>query len=204
MPLIKIKNHVLFCFAFCITVSGLTGCSECIVLKFDPGETFWADAYEEGDTIVFALTSDSLKRDTLLIARKIHSIPDGKCNGMVTSYDCEAYFITSSFTHDTSLDTGVYFIQYTKTVESDPPVLRVFNLEYSRGKITDTTVTLTSGYHFKDCFWIPKNSCTHIYPETGFRIKEMVWSKTAGLILYFGERGEKYEIEQNVTKKIRY
>jgi len=116
-------KNILFkvAFIFLISICLYSCCKE---LKFEENETYWADAYEKGDIIIFK--SDSLEKntrinhtDSIFILNKTHYIPTGDCNLMVSNYDIEGFVIDYNYRHGSILSEPNLFVQHYKEKEGE-------------------------------------------------------------------------------------
>lgn len=193
----------------CIVATCYLSCfhTDCINLFFAKNETYWTNAYEKGDTLIFSSFNNpkGVKHtDTIFILDKKHSIPKGNCNPIeVSNYDSESYHIDYSYKHDTILSDNDYLVQHVKENKGTSiPVLRVYGLEYSGETLKDTTITLnTMNIRLDDCYTFQKQDCYNSLPP--FRIKTFVWSKKMGLVMFISEGGEKFELIKKINVNIK-
>ena len=172
--------------------------THCINLFFEKDETYWTDAYNKGDTIVFSSNRNNC--DTIFIVGKTSYKPNGNCNPVeVSNYDCESCVIDYTFKHDTITRKSDYLVQHVKENRGSAiPVLRVYGLEYSGKTLKDTTIVLnTNVTKLNDCYSFHKKDCYDGW--SNYKLKTFVWSKKMGLVMFVGENGEKFEILKKIT-----
>ncbi len=178
----------------------------CKELRFNESETYWTDVYKKGDVITFKSNIFSTKNellsqiDTIFILNKTENKPTGNCNFMVSNYDVEGCIIDYNYKHDSTLSEPNLFVQHFKENKGESlPVLRVYDMEFSRGKLKDTTVVLnTTGAKLTDCYTFHSKD---VYKGWSvFKLKTFVWSKKMGLVMYIGENGQKFEYVEKVSK----
>lgn len=132
--------------AFCISiilVSLFSACDfSCKKIYFNENEKYWIAPYKKGNIEIFQSNLDSLKRDTIFILEKTHTLPTGNCNPSVSNVDPEAYLIDYKYSHNGKMSDSNYLIQHVKEIGLSLPVIRIYDIEFHDKTFKDTTVVL--------------------------------------------------------------
>lgn len=175
----------------------LSSC-QCDKLYFNEDERYWATSYEEGDMAIFQSNLDSIKKDTIFITQKVHTLPTGECNVFVRNFDPEAYRIDYKYSHNGQMSDSNYLVQYVKDKQSSSPTIRIYDVEYNGAAFTDTTMILKN-FGSQNCHMITTFQRFDNHPD--FKIKNFIWSKDLGLVQITLKNGEFYQLIKKVNAK---
>lgn len=165
---------------------------------FESEDTFWFEAYKDGDELVFK--SNKGDYDTLKIVAVMHYEPKGECNAMVSNYDKEFVRIDYAMKKDTFDVETNWFVQHSAEPDKKAlPILRFLNMEYNEWGGPPRTITGGQGGGIaNEVFLFDSTNCVMTYGQK-FGIVNFFWSRENGLIGYENNRGEKWALEKTIA-----
>ena len=193
-----LRKYLLF--FSCVIILSFVGCSfGCEKLYFQENEIYWTTTYEKGDMAIFQYKLDSLKRDTIFILDKTHSLPTGKCNPAVSTIDPEAYTVDFKYSHNKTMSDSNYLLQHVKDKQQTTiPVIRIYDVEFNQSTLKDTSIVL-QGFGKQEGYLIDNLEKFNNIPD--FKIKNFVWSKKLGLVQINTENGEQLNLIKMIHAK---
>ena len=175
----------------------LISCDYNSVHLLDEDDLAWMEAYENGDTVLFASTEGM---DTMFVSKNIDNNPYS-CLGIYcfSDYYGHAIYKDTIVHHQEKISQSFYMV---RELDDKTHLSLIFNNRLCNARLCDARFILPnvklkdvevgdSVYH--DCIIVDSLN-SHVIRNSDLNCDFLVWSKSKGLVQYKYQTGETYSI----------